>query len=258
VPHIGGRILSELRRSDIAALLDTLVERYGKAMADGALKVLSALCHWVETRDDTFRSPIVRGMKRAPVVHRDRTLSDDELRVVWKTASQNGPFGAFIQLALLTAQRYSKLREMRWDDVDANGVWHIPRQAREKQTGGDLKLPPLALEIIYNQPRIIGETRILRFPQWHPVPRFQKAASIAPWRIHDLRCTARSLMSRAGVQTEISELVLGHCIKGIQKVYDRHSYFEEKGAALAKLAALIERIINAPADNVVALHEAVS
>ena len=59
-------------------------------------------------------------------------------------------------------------------------------------------------------------------------------------------------MSRAGVQTEISELVLGHSIKGVRRVYDRHGYAEEKGQALVKLAALIERILS-PADNVVAL-----
>jgi hypothetical protein len=39
-------------------------------------------------------------------------------------------------------------------------------------------------------------------------------------------------------------------------VYDRHTYRDEKADALAKLAAQIERIVNPPAGNVVALHEA--
>jgi hypothetical protein len=47
-------------------------------------------------------------------------------------------------------------------------------------------------------------------------------------------------------------LVLGHSIRGIRKVYDRHDYFSEKSEALAKLAALIERILN-PSDNVTVL-----
>jgi hypothetical protein len=37
---------------------------------------------------------------------------------------------------------------------------------------------------------------------------------------------------------------------------DRHRYLDEKSVALRKLAALIERIANPPADNVVPLHEA--
>jgi hypothetical protein len=65
-------------------------------------------------------------------------------------------------------------------------------------------------------------------------------------------------MSRAGVQSEHAERVLGHAIGGVEGIYDRHAYTEEKADVLRRLAALIERIINPPGDNVVALHEAVS
>jgi integrase len=168
----------------------------------------------------------------------------------------SGAYGSFVKLALLTAQRRAKLAALSWDQIDANGVWHIPRQLREKQTGGALALPPLALEIIRSQPRLVTDSRVFRRPNHRTIAAFQRATGLPHWTIHDLRRTAWSLMSRAGIQTEISELVLGHSIKGIQKVYDRHSYFEEKAQALAKLAALIERILH-PAANVVTL-EAVS
>jgi integrase len=72
------------------------------------------------------------------------------------------------------------------------------------------------------------------------------------WVIHDLRRTARSLMSRAGVRPDIAERVLGHAIRGVEGVYDRHSYEDEKGEALNQLAALVERIINPPSsENIV-------
>ena len=77
-----------------------------------------------------------------------------------------------------------------------------------------------------------------------------------PWVIHDLRRTARSLMSQAGVRPDIAERVLGHAIAGVEGVYDRHHYNDEKSDALNRLAALMERIINPPADNVVALRGA--
>jgi hypothetical protein len=64
-------------------------------------------------------------------------------------------------------------------------------------------------------------------------------------------------MSRARVLREHSERVLGHAIGGVEGVYDRHEYFDEKSEALRKLAALIEMIVHPPADNVVPLHEAV-
>src|SRR5262249_19231782 len=71
-----------------------------------------------------------------------------------------------------------------------------------------------------------------------------KLPDMPPWTLHDLRRTARSLMSRAGVRPDIAERVLGHAIKGVEGVYDRHAYLDEKADALAKLADLIERIVN--------------
>jgi hypothetical protein len=44
------------------------------------------------------------------------------------------------------------------------------------------------------------------------------------WVLHDLRRTARSLMSRAGVQRDISERVMGHAIVGVEGVYDQYPY----------------------------------
>ena len=64
------------------------------------------------------------------------------------------------------------------------------------------------------------------------------------WVHHDLRRSARSLMSRAGVPTDIAERVLGHVIPGVRGVYDRHAYAAEKRGALEKLAALVERILH--------------
>jgi hypothetical protein len=61
----------------------------------------------------------------------------------------------------------------------------------------------------------------------------------------------KPLMSRAGVRPDIAERVLGHAIKGVEGVYDRYSYEDEKSDALNRLAALVESIVNPPSDNVV-------
>jgi hypothetical protein len=50
--------------------------------------------------------------------------------------------------------------------------------------------------------------------------------------------------TRAGVRPDVAERVLGHVIAGVEAVYDRHSYFDEKADALAKLAALIVLLIH--------------
>ena len=50
-------------------------------------------------------------------------------------------------------------------------------------------------------------------------------------------------MARAGIRPDIAERVLGHAITGVEGVYDRHSYREEKAHALKALAGLIENIL---------------
>jgi integrase len=73
------------------------------------------------------------------------------------------------------------------------------------------------------------------------------------WVWHDLRRSARSLMSRAGVSADHAERALAHTIPGVRGTYDRYSFLPEKRAALDRLAALIERIVNPPPDVVVSL-----
>ena len=74
------------------------------------------------------------------------------------------------------------------------------------------------------------------------------------WRLHDLRRTARSLMSRAKVPTDHAERALGHVIGGVRETYDRHEYLEEKRAAFSEaLAGAVAMILDPPADNVVPL-----
>ena len=77
-----------------------------------------------------------------------------------------------------------------------------------------------------------------------------------PWRIHDLRRTASTLINRAGIRDNIVERVLGHKIAGVAGVYNRHSYTDEKGEALAALALMIERILAGEQNNVVQLGAA--
>ena len=73
--------------------------------------------------------------------------------------------------------------------------------------------------------------------------RLDEACPLAHWTLHDLRRTARSLMSRAGVNKDIAERCLAHAIGGVRGVYDRWSYLDQKRDAFEKLAALVGEIV---------------
>src|SRR6266436_5501330 len=133
---------------------------------------------------------------------------------------------------------------MKWEDVLDHGVWKIPASTREKGTAGSLQLPGLALEIIRSQPAISQNPYVFAgrgkgpFNSWsqRKDELDAKLGDMPPWVVHDVRRTARSLMSRVGVKREVAERVLGHAIPGVEGVYDRHHYDEQKGAALLAIA----------------------
>ena len=82
--------------------------------------------------------------------------------------------------------------------------------------------------------------------------RLDRISGVTDWRLHDLRRTARSLMSRAGVSSDHAERCLGHIMSGVRGVYDRHQYRREKLHAFEALASLIESIVS-PTPNVTPL-----
>jgi len=260
-PKFQNRLFAEIRRSDVAALLDAVEDDFGPRAADHVLEIVRRIMNWFATRNDGYVVPLVRGMRRwNPTENaRERILSDDEIRLLWKVTESHGQFGRFVRLALLTASRREKLATMRWSDISEDGVWSISTASREKGTAGELKLPQMALDIIHAQPKLgdnpyvfagRGDTHISGYSKFKQA--LDAKLAIAPWTLHDLRRSARSLMARADVRPDVAERVLGHKQQGVKGVYDRHAYFDEKGAALAKLATLVDNIVS-PRDNVVVL-----
>jgi hypothetical protein len=56
-------------------------------------------------------------------------------------------------------------------------------------------------------------------------------------------------MAQLKIDDKIAELTLGHKIVGIEAVYNRNSYFEDKSDALARLGAHFTDVLNAPSGN---------
>jgi integrase len=263
-PRWGSKPFVSIRRGAVTELMDELVDNHGPVQADRVLSTLAKMFNWWRQYDEDYVNPIIPEMKRSGshvARARKRILSDDEIRTLWKACERVGTFGAFVKVALLTGQRRAKVATMRWSDIE-NGVWTIAAEAREKVNAGELKLPKLALEIIEAQARHKDNTFVFAGRGKKAFNSFSDGkealnaeAAIQPWVIHDLRRTARSLMARAGVRSDIAERALGHVIAGVEGVYDRHAYQEEKGAALAAVAALIERILKGGDDNVVPIKK---
>jgi integrase len=257
-PAFGHRPISDIKRTDLVRLLDKIEDENGPVQADRTLATIRQIMNWYASRSDDFRSPIVKGMARTKASERarERTLSDDELRAVWKQAERNGVFGAFIRFILLTAARRTEASGMAWTEIDGSD-WTLP--AARNKTKVDLIRPlsKAALAVLDecrgSGPFVFstdGKTPISGFSKFKRA--FDKVLPLAGWTLHDLRRTARSLMSRAGVPSDHGERCLGHVIGGIRGVYDRHEYHREKALAFEALAGQIDRIVR-PRANVVGI-----
>ena len=258
LPHIGQLNFVDLRRKRISEFLDLIADQHGARQADAVLSVLRSMASFTQVRDEDYKSPFVRGMRRVPKGERSRArmLNDDELRTVWTHAKSAGAYGALVQLLLLTAQRLDKVADLRWADISPDGVWTVRTEPGEKGNIDEVLLPDVALQIIDARPRFdtnpyvfAGRRGRRRVFGSFDKRIFDKACGITGWTLHDLRRTARSLMSRADVSSEHAERVLGHALPGIEGIYNRHEYLTEKSDALRALAALIESIVDSPDQN---------
>ena len=260
-PALGDRPIGSVRRGEIVRLLDKVEDSSGGRTADVVLGILRRVFNWHAIRDDTFVPPIVRGMGRHGTAQHARTriLNDEELGRVWQAAADAGAFGAMLRFLLLTGARRGESGGMTWDEVE-DGVWSLP--ASRNKTGQPLVRPlsKAARAVVDAQPHIGGVPYVFTAGQ-RPLmstsrmkKQFDAQCGVTGSDDHDLRRTARSLLSRCGVNADVAERMLGHVIGGVRGTYDRHQYQAEMLHAYEALAAQIARIVD-PQPNVVAMPQ---
>ena len=273
------RQIGEISRADVVGLLDKIEARAfekegkcygGPVMADRVLAQVRKLMNWHAARDPSYVSPIVRGMARTKSKERARTrvLSDEEIRLIWPLLGE-GAYSGVVKMLFLTAQRLGEVAQMRRAQIDAEGIWAIPMEVYKGKRPQFVPLTREALSVVEEQTEVDGSDLVFgankdprkQIKNWSDLKqdlnaRIAKANdgnAIPHWTLHDIRRTARTLMSRAGVRPEIAERVLGHAIPGVEGVYDRHAYVDEKRQALEALAKLLERIVEGETAKVVQL-----
>lgn len=281
-PRIGKIGIYDLRRSNVVDMLDEIDDENGPVMADRVLALVRKAFNWWATRDDDFQPPIVKGMARTKPKERaaKRTLADDEIRDLWAAlAIVDAPecYAPFVKTLLLTATRRNEAADMHTSELEGD-VWTIPGARYKTKLDHVVPLTAAARALIGDKPpkaknswfvfstSVSGPDGEMQPDGAKPFSGYSKAkteldktiAAIRArdgrepmaenWTLHDLRRTARSLMSRAKVPTDHAERALGHVMGGVRETYDRYEYLDEKRAAFEALAALVEKILNPTAN----------
>ena len=264
LPRFGKRRAKDITRRDIIAMLDDIVERGAPIQANRTLEVVRKLFNWAIGRDILQINPCHRLPKPSNENQSDRVLTEAEIRAVWKAIEAEAPLtAATFKLRLLTAQRGAEVLAMGWDQI-SDGWWTIPAEVAKNGMAHRVPLSPQA-QLLLDAIRPLSASSEWVFPgadgyrprvavhKAHNRIRDRSGVSFVP---HDLRRTAASHMTGMGISRLVVSKLLNHVERGVTAVYDRHSYDQEKRAALEVWGAHVERIISSRdmhVDNLVGL-----
>lgn len=268
----GARHVSEIRRADVADLLERIAER-SPATARATFAALRPLFDWCIERELITVSPCDRLRAPPRPLARDRVLADTELRLIWKASEALAfPFGPVVRLLMLTGQRRTEVAGMAWAEIDLDAArWRIPAERTKNSKAHEIDLSPQAAAVLASIPRngpylfpARGEGFVRGFSATkrrldalaEAVATEDQVEAPGPWRIHDLRRTAATGMAGMGFAPHVVERVLNH-ISGAQGglvgVYQHHDYRPERKAAMTAWGAHVAAVIagEAMASNVV-------
>jgi integrase len=206
---------------------------------------------------------------------RERALTLSEISHVFQVFKNNiAKFNRdnYLACALLITLgvRKSELCCAKWDEFELDkAFWHLP-EGRSK-TGAPITIPlPTQVLAWLNELHIRACSSDYVFPArraskkphmgddtlnraissmfGHEAGRKIQPANlmgdIKPFSPHDLRRTFRSLASSQKVDSHVAERCLNHKLKGVEGIYDRYDYLDERREAHKKIADYLDRIIN--------------
>ena len=183
----------------------------------------------------------------------DRTLSDDEIRLVLeaiKYTRNAEQVKSLVRLTFLFGSRVGELKITQRSWI-ANGIWTIPWQFHKvgKKVKRDLVRPVIpAIQPEIDRQAILSKHATLIFTRQDGVTPLQDRShldlpySVQTWvkrqhgikmdhfSVHDLRRTARTFFSQV-TEPHVAEIMLGHTLPKVWRTYDKFYYLNEQKAA---------------------------
>ena len=264
--HIGELAVEAVKPLHVDAMLQAIVRRGAPTIANDVLRWTRRIFDYAIKRHLVQNNPVAAfdltdaGGKE---VARERTLSRVELARLFAAMHEAKGFtyanALTVKLLLLLAVRKQELTAARWAEFDLDrAVWHLPGERTKTGSNLDIPLPGAAVICLRELHRLATGSEWLlpaRKAQDRMLPHIHENTlnvalskvkallpDLEPFCIHDFRRTARTHLAALGVDPHIAERCLNHKIKGIEGIYNRHDYFEERRQALELWANFLGRV----------------
>ncbi|EGQ8040263.1 tyrosine-type recombinase/integrase [Vibrio alginolyticus] len=276
-PHIGDIPLEQVNARDIRTTINAITAAGKPAIANDALNYCKQLFNHGMKLDlmqgnpaSAFTVRDAGGVEKS----RDRALATEELKQFFNTAKLNQisfTRDNYLACALLVCLgvRKSELCEAKWEEFDLEkAVWELPKERSKTNVAltiplatpvlewlEELKVRSLGSEYVFpsrrssKNPHMGPDTlnRAITKLFGHEAGKKKQPPNLMGdmphFTVHDLRRTCRTLLAQQGTPGHVAERCLNHKLKGVEGIYDRHDYFEERREALTALAAKVHRFI---------------
>lgn len=262
--HLAGHLKLDIR--DLTgATLASIFERLQKERRPGAAENFRSRCRafltWAVVKAKVIeRNPLMGFRKERPTradriakAQRGRALPDADLVKVWRAADPATNFGRYVRFLVLTGCRRNEgagvTRGMLNKDQTA---FDLPAVFTKQGRGHRVPIVPLLQDVLdacvidarsdlfFASPRSGGP--LLGWTQ--QVARFNKTSGV-DFKLHDLRRTFRTGLSRLGISKEIAELAIGHAREELEQIYNRDNAEGELRKAFEAWADHVAKIVKA-------------
>jgi integrase len=263
-PAIGGRPLMELRRADLVELLDDLQNEKGlRAQVNRVRSQVVAALNWAVEHEYLDANPAAAVKRRKIEGSRERVLSDDELRAIWRAADAlSEPSRSLVMAWILTGQRRDEVRCMTWSEIDlARALWTLPAARNKGKRDHEIPLAPAMVALLGDRrrpgkPVFTSDGRKPYAGQKRLKTILDRESGVTGWTLHDVRRTVSTGLAALHVPQDTIDRVLNHAKGSLAGTYNRHQYLGEKRRALEAWAERVAFIVGdgREAQNVVELR----
>lgn len=255
LPKLGDKVLSKISRAEIKAIIDRIAKKH-KIAACNAHRGFSAFLSWC-IEQGHLEHHVLRGSKLpAQYRARERVLTDSELRDVWNACDRLPKiWKAYFRMLIVTGQRRSEVAAMHWREINLEQrTWTLPAERTKNRYRHVVPISPLMMAVLDSAPGKSGFVFPSPIAQNQPIHSFgratdalRKSAQISPFRLHDLRRTAASIMGEIKIAPHVIEAILNHrsgIISGIAAIYNRYGYESEKRDGLCRYGDHLQALVH--------------
>ena len=265
IPEFGRRPLDDITTRELSQFLHRLHDQSGPVQANRMSAYLSAAFKWL-VRNGYAANNVAAGIGRVSADRerpRDRVLTDDEIRSIWRVVERSpSPFGRIAQLALLTAQRRGTIAAMKWSDLNLEGgLWKVRGEDMKSGRGHVIPLSSQAIAVLSTVPEQKGRYVFGKFGSGafsgfsRGKRKLMEASETSDWRLHDLRRSANTRLI-GFTDKDVRRRILDHVppVDDVEAIhYDQFDWLPRMRAALDLLGIHVEGVVAGQQENVLHL-----